>query len=151
MLMNIIVRPPIRLSIHHIFRFLCICLQSTWKEWHKNGLLMYPDNLPSADIDADGYCCHFVHSSIRLTIHGIEFRYCRLIAGKKWSTFWHTDVSRWLAFSLSTLMGIIVHLFVCLAIWVWVWFRLGYGCWRHCGLRGISVAVILLTMHPSLS
>ena len=24
------------LSIHHIFRFLCICWQITWKEWHKN-------------------------------------------------------------------------------------------------------------------
>ena len=46
----------VRLPIYHIFRFLCICWQSTWKEWLKIGLLMYPDDLPWADIDADGYC-----------------------------------------------------------------------------------------------
>ena len=47
----------------------------------KNVMLMYPNNLPSANIDA---CFHFLHLSICLTSHGIEFgiedgslgRYC---------------------------------------------------------------------------
>ena len=29
-------------------------------------MLLYPDDLPSADIDADGFCCHFIHSSMGL-------------------------------------------------------------------------------------
>ena len=30
---------------------------------------MFPDDLPLANIDADGYCCHFMRSSVRPTIH----------------------------------------------------------------------------------
>ena len=82
----------------------------------KIAMLMYPDDLPLADMDADGYCCHFMHLSIRPTMHGIEYGYCRQLAWKKWSTFYHADVARWLTLSLSTLMVIIVHLFVCLVI-----------------------------------
>ena len=37
---------------------------------------MFPDDLPLANIDADGYCCHFMRSSIRPTIHGLGFVYC---------------------------------------------------------------------------
>ena len=34
---------------------------------------MFPDDLPLANIDADGYCCHFMRSSVRPTIHGLGF------------------------------------------------------------------------------
>ena len=30
----------------------------------KSGMLMYPDDIPSAGVEADGYCCHFMHSPI---------------------------------------------------------------------------------------
>ena len=30
----------------------------------KFGMLMCPGDLPAADINTDGYCCHFMHSSI---------------------------------------------------------------------------------------
>ena len=236
------VHPSVWPSIHHIFRLLYICWQTTGKQSHKICMLMYPNDLPSADIDVDGYCCHFMHSSNCPTIHGIdwvqvlrtnrleemvyilscwciqitcpqfidaywyycpfihpfttfsgfctfadksrgrnrtkfacwciqmiyprptsmsmdivviscirpsvwpsmgliEFGYCEQIAWMKWSTFWHADVSRWLTLSLSMLMGIIVHLFVNPAIWVWVWFGLGGWLLPSLGLRGISVAI----------
>ena len=56
---------------------------------------MFPDDLPLANIDADGYC-HFMRSSVRPTIHGLGFVYCIQSAWKKWPTIWHADVSRWL-------------------------------------------------------
>ena len=34
---------------------------------------MFPDDLSLANIDADGYCCHFMRSSVRPTIHGLGF------------------------------------------------------------------------------
>ena len=37
---------------------------------------MFPDDLPLANIDADGYCCHFMRSSVCPTIHGLGFVYC---------------------------------------------------------------------------
>ena len=49
---------------------------------------MFPDDLPLANIDADGYCCHFMHSSVRPTIHGLGFVYCIQSAWKKWPTIW---------------------------------------------------------------
>ena len=57
---------------------------------------MFLDDLPLANIDADGYCCHFMRSSVRPTIHGLGFVYCIQSAWKKWPTIWHADVSRWL-------------------------------------------------------
>ena len=54
---------------------------------------MFPDDLPLANIDADGYCCHFMRSSVRPTIHGLGFVYCIQSAWKKWPTIWHADVS----------------------------------------------------------
>ena len=61
---------------------------------------MFPDDLPLANIDADGYCCHFMRSSVRPTIHGLGFVYCIQSAWKKWPTIWHADVSRWLTLSI---------------------------------------------------
>ena len=68
---------------------------------------MYSDDLPSADIDADGYCFHFMRSSVQLSV-GFNFS----IAEKslKKSTFWHAGTSRWLTLSLFLLAGIIVRL-----------------------------------------
>ena len=81
---------------------------------------MFPDDLPLANIDADGYCCHFMRSSVRPTIHGLGFVYCIQSAWKKWPTIWHADVSRWLTLSIHGCLWILllvclsVHLSVCL-------------------------------------
>ena len=93
---------------------------------------MFPDDLPLANIDADGYCCHFMRSSVRPTIHGLGFVYCIQSAWKKWPTIWHADVSRWLTLSIH---GCIAY---------------GYCCWSVCPsicpfvrLRHFQVAVHL--------
>ena len=75
---------------------------------------MFPDDLPLANIDADGYCCHFMHSSVRPTIHGLGFVYCIQSAWKKWPTIWHADVSRWLTLSIHGCLWIL--LLVCLSV-----------------------------------
>ena len=67
--------------------------------------MAYPRN----GIGADGYCRHFMHSSACATVHELGFWYWGQIAWKKCLYFWHADVSRWLALSLSVLMGIIVR------------------------------------------
>ena len=66
---------------------------------------MFPDDLPLANIDADGYCCHFMRLSVRPTIHGLGFVYCIQSAWKKWPTIWHADVSRWLTLSIQYTCG----------------------------------------------
>ena len=75
---------------------------------------MFPDELPLANIDADGYCCHFMRSSVRPTIHGLGFVYCIQSAWKKWPTIWHADVSRWLTLSIHGCLWIL--LLVCLSV-----------------------------------
>ena len=75
---------------------------------------MFPDDLPLANIDADGYCCHFMRSSVRPTIHGLGFVYCIQSAWKKWPTIWHADVSRWLTLSVHGCLWIL--LLVCLSV-----------------------------------
>ena len=98
-------------SVNHIFRFLHICWQVTGKEWHR---VRNADVLPLANIDADGYCCHFMRSSVRPTIHGLGFVYCIQSAWKKWPTIWHADVSRWLTLSIHGCLWIL--LLVCLSV-----------------------------------
>ena len=75
---------------------------------------MFPDDLPLANIDADGYCCHFMRSSVRPTIHWLGFVYCIQSAWKKWHTIWHADVSRWLTLSIHGCLWIL--LLVCLSV-----------------------------------
>ena len=75
---------------------------------------MFPDDIPLANIDADGYCCHFMRSSVRPTIHGLGFVYCIQSAWKKWPTIWHADVSRWLTLSIHGCLWIL--LLVCLSV-----------------------------------
>ena len=75
---------------------------------------MFPDDLPLANIDADGYCCHFMRSSVRPTIHGLGFVYCIQSAWKKLPTIWHADVSRWLTLSIHGCLWIL--LLVCLSV-----------------------------------
>ena len=75
---------------------------------------MFPDDLPLANIDVDGYCCHFMRSSVRPTIHGLGFVYCIQSAWKKWPTIWHADVSRWLTLSIHGCLWIL--LLVCLSV-----------------------------------
>ena len=75
---------------------------------------MFPDDLPLANIDVDGYCCHFMRSSVRPTIHGPGFVYCIQSAWKKWPPIWHADVSRWLTLSIHGCLWIL--LLVCLSV-----------------------------------
>ena len=42
------------------------------------GMLVCPADLHSADIDASGYCYHFILSSVRPTVRGLGFWYCGL-------------------------------------------------------------------------
>ena len=95
---------------------------------------MFPDDLPLANIDADGYCCHFMRSSVRPTIHGLRFVYCIQSAWKKWPTIWHADVSRWLTLSIHGCLWIL--LLVCLSVHLSV-----------CSFTAFQVAVHLLTNH----
>ena len=97
---------------------------------------MFPDDLPLANIDADGYCCHFMRSSVRPTIHGLGFVYCIQSAWKKWLTIWHADVSRWLTLSIHgclwMLMDIVVGLSVRPSVRLFVYgiFRWLCICWQ---------------------
>ena len=97
---------------------------------------MFPDDLPLANIDADGYCCHFMRSSVRPTIHGLGFVYCIQSAWKKWPTIWHADVSRWLTLSIHGCLWILllvclpVHLSVCSFISIYMYV---YGLWSSHG------------------
>ena len=88
------------------------------KSLRRNGIelemQMFPDDLPLANIDADGYCCHFMRSSVRPTIHGLGFVYCIQSAWKKWPTIWHADVSRWLTLSIHGCLWILS--LVCLSV-----------------------------------
>ena len=84
------VPPSIHPSVHSLTTFSGFCTfadKSLGRDSIKIAMLMYPDDLPSAGSEADGYCCHFMHSSVCPTIHGIEFGYCKQIIWKKWSTF----------------------------------------------------------------
>ena len=98
---------------------------------------MFPDDLPLANIDADGYCCHFMRSAVRPTIHGLGFVYCIQSAWKKWPTIWHADVSRWLTLSIHGCLWIL--LLVCLSVHLSI-------C-PFVRLRHFQVAVHLLTNH----
>ena len=91
---------------------------------------MFPDDLPLANIDADGYCCHFMRSSVRPTIHGLGFVYCIQSAWKKWPAIWHADVSRWLTLSIHGCLWIL--LLVCLSVHLSVYgiFRWLCICWQ---------------------
>ena len=73
---------------------------------------MFPGDLPLANIDADGYCCHFMCSSVRPTIHGLGFVYCIQSAWKKWPTIWHADVSRWLTLSIHGCLWILLLVYL---------------------------------------
>ena len=99
--------PCIPPFVQHIFTFLYICWQITWRNGIKFGMLMYLD-----DNTLGRHRCRWVllSLSIHTTVCGIEFGYCGHIARKKWSRFWHAGVSRLLALSSSTHWGIFVRL-----------------------------------------
>ena len=111
------VRPSVCPSIGLLTTFSGFCTFAD-KSLGRNGIelemQMFPDDLPLANIDADGYCCHFMRSSVRPTIHGLGFVYCIQSAWKKWPTIWHADVSRWLTLSIHGCLWIL--LLVCLSV-----------------------------------
>ena len=65
MRMGITIRPSIR-STH--FQACAFADKSHERNGTKVGMLMYADDLPSADINADGHCCHFTHMSLQLSV-----------------------------------------------------------------------------------
>ena len=116
---------------------------------------MFPDDLPLANIDADGYCCHFMRSSVRPTIHGLGFVYCIQSAWKKWPTIWHADVSRWLTLSIHGCLWIL--LLVCLSVHLSVCSFTAFsgGCAfadKSLGTNGIKFDMLMYpnAAHPSL-
>ena len=82
MLLGIIVRPFAR-PFTTFSGFCAIADKLLGRNGIKIDMLMYPNDLPSADIIADGYCCYSMHLSMHPTVHGIEFGYCRQIAEKE--------------------------------------------------------------------
>ena len=54
--MGIIGRPPVR-PFTTLSGFCALANKSLGRNGIRNDMLVYPDDLPSADIDADGYCC----------------------------------------------------------------------------------------------
>ena len=193
---HLFVPPSIPQSVRSFTTFSGFCPfadKSLRRDSIKIGMLMYPDDFPSDDVDADGYLLSF-HAFIHFSDHPwdwvwvlqtnhleekvyiwhadvpgwlfpIEHRYqwellsfhafihpsncpwawvlvLRTNRLEEKSIFWHADVSRWLAFSLLMLIGIIAHLFICTAVWVRVWVGVGLaevdGCCHH---LGISVAI----------
>ena len=111
------VRPSVCPSIGLLTTFSGFCTfagKSLGRNSIELEMQMFPDDLPLANIDADGYCCHFMPSSVRPTIHGLGFVYCIQSAWKKWPTIWHADVSRWLTLSIHGCLWIL--LLVCLSV-----------------------------------
>ena len=118
---------------------------------------MFPDDLPLANIDADGYCCHFMRSSIRPTIHGLGFVYCIQSALKKWPTIWHADVSRWLITQHSwMLMDIVVGLSVRPSVrlfvygifrWLCICWQITWNKWHKIWHADVSPSLISLSQH----
>ena len=116
---------------------------------------MFPDDLPLANIDADGYCCHFMRSSVRPTIHGLGFVYCIQSAWKKWPTIWHADVSRWLTLSIHGCLWILllvclsVHLSVCgIFRWLCICWQITWNKWHK--IWHDDVVIIGRWLLPSL-
>ena len=118
--------PSVCLSIGLLTTFSGFCTFAD-KLLGRNGIelemQMFPDDLPLANIDADGYCCHFMHSSVRPTIHGLGFVYCIQSAWKKWPTIWHADVSRWLTLGQHWCRWVLLsfHAFVRPSNHPWAW------------------------------
>ena len=115
---------------------------------------MFPDDLPFANIDADGYCCHFMRSSVRPTIHGLGFVYCIQSAWKKWPTIWHADVSRWLTLSIHGCLWIL--LLVCLSVrlfvygifrWLCICWQITWNKWHKIWHADVSPSLISLSQH----
>ena len=125
--------PSVCPSIGLLTTFSGFCIFAD-KSLGRNGIelemQMFPDDFPLANIDADGYCCHFMRSSVRPTIHGLGFVYCIQIAWKKWPTIWHADVSRWLTLRIHGCLWIL--LLVCLSVRLFVYgiFRWLCICWQ---------------------
>ena len=99
---------------------------------------MFPDDLPLANIDADGYCCHFMRSSVRTTIHGLGFVYC--IQSKRLEemaynlTCWCIQMAKHSAFNTLVDTGDICchywqHILVNIGVdWPWpVWYKTKFG------------------------
>ena len=93
---------------------LCIAYKALGRNGLQFGMLMYPDGLHSAFMDAYGYCCWSVRPSVRLFVYGI-FRWlciCWQITWNKWHKIWHDDVviiGRWLLPSLVDTGDICCH------------------------------------------
>ena len=118
---------------------------------------MFPDDLPLANIDADGYCCHFMRSSVRPTIHGLGFVYCIQSAWKKWPT----NLACWciqMAYTQHSwmLMDIVVGLSVRPSVrlfvygifrWLCICWQITWNKWHKIWHADVSSSLISLSQH----
>ena len=99
---------------------------------------MFPDDLPLANIDADGYCCHFMRSTVRPTIHGLGFVYCIQSAWKKWPM----DIVVGLSVRPS------VRLFVYgIFRWLCICWQITWNKWHKIWHADVSPSLISLSQH----
>ena len=114
---------------------------------------MFPDDLPLANIDADGYCCHFMRSSVRPTIHGLGFVYCIQSAWKKLAC-WCIQMAY--TQHSSMLMDIVVgrsvrpsvRLFVYgIFRWLCICWQITWNKWHKIWHADVSPSLISLSQH----
>ena len=119
---------------------------------------MFPDDLPLANIDADGYCCHFMRSSVRPTIHAWA-----------WVCVLHTKCLEEMAYNLACwciqmaytqhswmLMDIVVGLSVCPSVrlfvygifrWLCICWQITWNKWHKIWHADVSPSLISLSQH----
>ena len=121
--MGIVVISCVRLSIQPSMGLgLCIAYKALGRNGLQFGMLMYPDGLHSAFMDAYGYCCWSVCPSI---CPFVRFRWlciCWQITWNKWHKIWHDDVviiGRWLLPSLVDTGDICCHYWQLILVWEW--------------------------------
>ena len=124
-------------------RFLCICWQITRKEWHKMWHVDVSKRFTSVDIDADGYCCNFMHLSIRPTIQGIEFGYCRQMV-----YIWACWCIQMTYYPSTASMPIGIVVISCVRPSVQLSMNLGFGIAEDCALPSDRNRTILNTLRP---
>ena len=111
----------------------------------KFGMMIYPNDLASADIDAYEYCFYFMRSSVHQIVCELGCWYFGQVEEKVYIlACWCIQMTGILSlfmlmgiivrplvhsphFQFSVLMSIIFDLFIRPAVWVWVW--VGIGGW----------------------
>ena len=116
--MGIVVISCVRLSVQPSMGLgLCIAYKALGRNGLQFGMLMYPDGLHSAFMDAYGYCCWSVCPSICPFVRLRHFQ-----VANKWHKIWHDDVviiGRWLLPSLVDMGDICCHYWQLILVLSW--------------------------------